>query len=165
MNRSNLGLSALAMVTMGLGLLSSNALAQQKSLKEQLVGTWTLVSVVEVYQDGRRENPWGLAVKGAVSFDGNGKVLLMIIGADLSAPSGKPQESSRMVVAYFGTYSVDEAAKTVTYTAERATTPNFDGLARKASVRLSGDELMQTSASIATPQGTFTPNLVFKRAK
>ena len=166
MNRSNLvRLSVIALIAMGLGLLSSNPLAQQKSLKEQLVGTWTLVSVVEVHQDGRRENPWGPAVKGAVSFDGNGKVLLMIIGADLSAPSGKPQESSRMVVAYFGTYSVDEAAKTVTYTAERATTPNFDGLARKASVRLNGDELMQTSASIATPQGTFTPNLIFKRAK
>jgi len=128
MNKYNLlGLSPIAMAAMGLALLSSNALAEQKSLKEQLVGTWTLVSVVEVHQDGRRENPWGPAVKGAVSFDGNGRVLLMIIGADLPAPSGKPQESSRMVVAYFGTYSVDEAAKTVTYTAERATTPNFDG--------------------------------------
>jgi hypothetical protein len=70
-----------------------------------------------------------------------------------------------MVVAYFGTYSVDEAAKTVTYTAERATTPSFDGLARKASVTVNGDELMQASAAITTPQGTFTPNLVFKRAK
>jgi hypothetical protein len=153
------------MTVVGLGLLSGNALAQQKSLKEQLVGTWTLASVVEVYQDGRKENPWGPAVKGAVSFDGNGKVLLMIIGADLPAPSGKPQESGRMVVAYFGTYAVDEAAKTVTYTAERATNSNFDGLARKASVTLNGDELLQTSASITTPQGTFTPNLVFKRAK
>ncbi len=70
-----------------------------------------------------------------------------------------------MVVAYFGTYAVDEAAKTVTYTAERATTPSFDGLARKASVTVNGDELIQASAPIATPQGTFTPNLVFKRAK
>jgi hypothetical protein len=166
MNPHNrLGLSVIAMTAIGLSLLPGNAQAQQKSLKEQLVGTWTLVSVTEVYQDGRKENPWGSAVKGSVSFDGNGKVLFMIIGADLPAPSGKPQESSRMVVAYFGTYLVDEAAKTVTYTAERATTPSFDGLARKASVTLNGDELMQASASIMTPQGTFTPNLVFKRAK
>src|SRR5215471_11018529 len=166
MNRQNrLGLSVIAMTAIGLSLLSGNARAQQKSLKEQLVGTWTLVSVVEVYQDSRKENPWGPAVKGAVSFDGNGKVLLMIVGADLPAPSGKPQESSRMVVAYFGTYSVDEAAKTVTYTAERATTPSFDGLARKASGTLNGDELRQTSAPVTGPQGTFTPNLVFRRAK
>jgi hypothetical protein len=164
MNRPNI-LSLSAITALGLAMLPGGAFAQQKALKEQLVGTWTLVSVSEVYQDGRKETPWGPAVKGAVSFDGNGKVTLMIIGADLPNPSGKPQESSRQVVAYFGTYSVDEAAKTVTYTAERATIPGFDGLARKASVTLSGDELMQASAPITTPQGTFTPNLVFKRAK
>jgi hypothetical protein len=158
-----IGLSAIMVV--GLSLLSHNALGQQKSLKEQLVGTWTLASVADVYQDGRRENSWGPAVKGAVSFDGSGHVMVIIIGANLSAASTKPQESKRMVVAYVGTYSVDEAAKTVTYTAERATDPSFDGRARKASVTLNGDELVQVSAPITTPQGTFNPNIVWKRAK
>ncbi len=45
MNRCNLvSLSAIGVIAMGLSLLSGNALAQQKSLKEQLVGAWTLVS-------------------------------------------------------------------------------------------------------------------------
>ena len=70
-----------------------------------------------------------------------------------------------MVVAHFGTYAVDEAAKTVTYTAERATTPSFDGLARRANVTVNGDELQQTSAPVTGPQGTFVPNIVFRRAK
>jgi Lipocalin-like domain len=164
MNRRNI-LSLSAITALGLALLPTGAVSQQKSLKDQLVGPWTLVSVSEVYQGGRKETPWGPAVKGAVSFDSNGKFTFMIIGGDLPNPSAKPQESGRQVVAYFGTYSVDEAAKTVTYTAERATTPSFDGLARKASVTVSGDELTQASAPITTPQGTFTPNLVFKRAK
>ena len=119
----------------------------------------------EVYPDGKTDHPWGPAVKGAVNFNPNGKVMLMIIGADLPTPSGKPQESSRQVVAYFGTYAVDDAANTVTYTAERATFPVFDGLARKATVTVSGDELTQKSASVTGPQGTFTPVLIFKRAK
>ena len=90
----------------------------------------------------------------------------MILGTDLpSPPQVNPPESKRTVVAYFGTYSVDEAAKTVTYTAERSTEPNFDGRARKASVTLNGDELVQVSAPITMPQGTFNPNLVWKRAK
>jgi hypothetical protein len=114
--------------------LTTSAFSQQKSLKDQLVGTWTLESVSEVYPDGKTEHPWGPAVKGAVNFAPNGKVMLMIIGGDLPSPSGKPQESNRQVVAYFGTYAVDDAANTVTYTAERATIPVFDGLARKASV-------------------------------
>jgi hypothetical protein len=108
--------------------------------------------VTEVHQDGRKDTPWGPAVKGAVNFDSNGKFTFMIIGADLPNPSGKPQESQRMVVAYFGTYSVDEAAKTVTYTAERATTPNFDGLARKASVTVTGDELVQAQQRSPLPR-------------
>jgi Lipocalin-like domain len=164
MNHFNI-LSLSAITALGLAMLPGNALAQQKSLKDQLLGPWTLVSVTEVHQDGRKDTPWGPAVKGAVNFDSTGKFTFMIIGADLPNPSGKPQESQRMVVAYFGTYSVDEAAKTVTYAAERATTPNFDGLARKASVTVNGDDLVQASAAIPTPQGSFIPNLVFKRAK
>ncbi len=158
-------ISLSATTVVGLSLLSHNALGQQKSLKEQLVGTWTLASVTDVYQDGRKENSWGPAVRGAVNFDGNGHFMLMIIGADLPAPSANPQESKRAVVAYFGTYSVDEAAKTVTYTGERATAPSFDGLARKASVTLNGDELVQVSAPVTSPKGTFNPNIVWKRAK
>jgi Lipocalin-like domain len=164
MNRRHI-LSLSAITALGLALLPTGAVSQQKSLKDQLLGPWTLVSVTEVQQDGKKETPWGPAVKGAVNFESNGKFTFMIIGADLPNPSGKPQESQRMVVAYFGTYLVDEAAKTVTYTAERATEPRFDGLARKASVTVNGDELMQASAAIAGPQGTFIPNLVFRRAK
>ena len=63
--RNLLGLSVI--VACGLALLPGSDVSQQKSLKDQLIGTWTLVSVVEVYQDGRKENPWGPAVKGAVS--------------------------------------------------------------------------------------------------
>jgi len=141
------------------------ATAQPQSLKEQVIGTWQIVSVEEVYPDGRIDRPWGPNMKGAVSFDQHGKVLLMIIGGDLPTPSGKPQESARQVVAYFGTYSVDEGAKTITYTAERATIPAFDGLARKATVTVTGEELRQSSAPVTGPQGTFTPQLVMRRAK
>ncbi len=164
MNRRHVGVLAI-LAMLGIAALPGSAPAQQKSLKEQLLGTWTLVSLAEVYPDGRRENPWGPDLKGAVNFDSSGKVMLMLIGADLPNPTGKPQESSRMVVAYFGTYAVDETAHTVTYTAERATTPVFDGLARKANVTVNGDELRQTSAPVTGPQGTFIPNLVFRRAQ
>src|SRR5215831_16336659 len=117
MNMRNV-LTLSAVMALGLSGLSGQTMAQQKTLKEQLVGTWNLVSVSEVYQDGKSQNPWGPNVKGAASFDPNGKMMFMIIGADLPSPSGKPQESTRMVVAYFGTYAVDETAKTVTFTAE-----------------------------------------------
>jgi Lipocalin-like domain len=164
MNRRTI-LSLSSIAALGLTLLPGSAISQEKSLKDQLVGPWTLASAVSIYQDGRKVNPWGPDVKGAVNFNRNGQFTFIIIGAELKSPSGVPEESQRLVVAYFGKYIVDEAAKTVTYTAERATTPRFDGLARKASVTVNGDEFMQASAAIAGPEGTFTPNLVFKRVK
>jgi hypothetical protein len=167
MNRLRiLTVTTMVLLCVGIALPAGTARAQQKSLKDQLLGTWTLVSVTDVYQDGRQENAWGPAVKGTVSFDGNSHFTFIIIGADLPNPSAKPpQESKRLVVAQFGTYAVDEAAKTVTYTYERSTNPNWDGTARKASVTVDGDEFKQASAPIETPQGTFTPTLVFKRTK
>src|SRR5215470_1117104 len=72
MNRCNLvSLSAVAVTAMGLSLSSSNALAQQKSLKEQLVGVWTLVSCDSTSANGARQpycadpNPNGILILDA----------------------------------------------------------------------------------------------------
>src|SRR5215470_9355797 len=140
-------------VACGLALLPADAWSQQKSLKDRLIGTWNLVSVSEDYGGGKIEkSPFGPNVKGAFNFSPGGEVMFMMIGADLPTPAAKPQESSRQVVAWFGKYSVDDAANTVTYTAEKATIP------------VSGDEFSQKSAPVSGPTGTFTPTLVFKRA-
>jgi hypothetical protein len=47
-------------VAMSLSLaLSSPALAQQKSVKEELVGAWTLISVNSEMDDGTKGEPFG----------------------------------------------------------------------------------------------------------
>ena len=43
---------SLTVVLMALAALGSDAVGQQKTLKELLVGTWTSVSVVETTADG-----------------------------------------------------------------------------------------------------------------
>jgi hypothetical protein len=89
--------------------LSGTAWSQSKSLKDQLVGNWELVSVTEDYGNGKVEKaPFGESVKGSYDFDPTGRAMLMIIGDDLPPnPSRMPQESSRKVVAWFGKYTVD----------------------------------------------------------
>jgi hypothetical protein len=53
MNRRNIvNLSAIA--ALGLGLLPGGTIAQTKSLKDQLVGTWTLTSIYNIQPDGTR---------------------------------------------------------------------------------------------------------------
>jgi hypothetical protein len=70
--------------------LTTPAFAQQKSLKDELPGSfWKLESVSEVYPDGRTEHPFGPNITGAISFNPNGKFMFMILGGDLPTPSGK----------------------------------------------------------------------------
>jgi len=89
----------------------------------------------------------------------------MIIERDLSSPSGSPRVSSRLVIAYYGKYSVDEASKVITYRAERSTYPAFGSGSRNASVTVSEDCMMQNSTPIVTPRGTIISQVVFERAK
>jgi len=171
MNRCNLAsLFAIAVTAIGLSLLSSNALAQQKSLKEQLVGTWTLVSC-DVTRDGTKQpqcadsNPNGILI-----FDASGRY------ATMTAARGRPKFSSGNrpalaaeeykaaamgLVANFGTWLVNEADKTITTHIEGALFPNVEGADVKSTVSLSGDELKLTTPSPASA----TDQAVWRRAK
>jgi hypothetical protein len=65
-------------------------------------------------------------------------------------------------VANFGTRSVDEAAKTLTYHIRGRTYPNQDGTNTESTVRLTGDEWTGT---IARTIGGRQSVIVWKRAK
>ena len=70
----------LAMTTtvlcLAVSLSSGDSLAQQKPLKEQLVGTWTLVSSDLVHLDGSKLKQFGANPKGINVFDANGRFFL-----------------------------------------------------------------------------------------
>jgi hypothetical protein len=51
--RITLAMTTAALLCLAAGLSASDSPAQQKSLKEQLVGTWTPVSPDQVRPDGR----------------------------------------------------------------------------------------------------------------
>src|SRR5215468_3953780 len=78
--RSILNLSAIT--ALGLVVSLNSATAQQKSLKEQLVGTWTFVSSTGKLADG--SPVWGTNPRGILSFDANGRVSTIIVRSDLT---------------------------------------------------------------------------------
>ena len=66
MNRRNI--SSLCVVTaLGLALLTGHAESQQKTLKEQLTGTWALVSNDNVDPDGTKRQLFGANQKASWS--------------------------------------------------------------------------------------------------
>jgi hypothetical protein len=129
--RSNLSISTIA--ALGLAMLPGSAVAQQKSLKEQLIGTWTLVSWEQDVANGPKFQRYGTSPKGYNIFDVNGRFYRMFARSDLpKLASGNPStptpdESKAIVsgaIGLFGTYAVDEAAKVVSLRIESSTFPN-----------------------------------------
>src|SRR4029077_277182 len=121
--RTALAMTTTALLYSAVGLSASDSLAQQKplqkSLKEQLVGTWTLVSSDQVRPDGSKLKQFGANPKGINVFDANGRFFLMIASADNSqiASNGWNQRNSEedgpvvKSIAYYGTYTVNEEVK------------------------------------------------------
>jgi hypothetical protein len=148
-----------AAASMACALLPNEAISQQKSLKEQLVGTWTYVSSTATLPDGR--SLWGTDPKGLMILTPNGRFSWQLFRSDRpkfaskNRMQGTPEENAadlRGSLAYFGTYSVDEAEKTITTVVEGSTFPNSEGETLKRTVtRITTDTLIYENPS--TTQG------------
>ncbi len=158
--------AGLTSLVLGLGL-TSISVAQQSTLKQQIIGTWTLVSVYDVAPDGKKSSDvWGEGVRGSVAYDSSGRFTYMIMSA------GRPKHTTITpltgrtpvgpMIGYFGTYSVNEADKSVTLSIERCTFPNWEGTDRKILLTVKGDQMSQT---LAPSPGATVPNIEWVRAK
>jgi len=134
----------------GIVLSSSFATAQQKSLKEQLIGTWTIVSNDNVAPDGTKRQLFGPNPKGILVLAANGHYTQIIVHPDRpnfkvnNRLEGTPEENTAAVhgtTATFGTWSVDEASTTLIVRNEGGMFPNQVGTESKRSVTLAGDQL------------------------
>jgi hypothetical protein len=166
--RSVLGITAMA--GLGLAMLLGNALGQQKSPKEQLLGTWSLVSIDAVRQDGNRVSLFGPKPKGIAMFDGGGHYIISVMRSDLPAfavndrMQGTAEENKAAThgtITYFGTYSVNEADRTILIRIDGSSFPNWNGADQKRLFALTGDELKLTVPPAPTGGGTI--EVVWKR--
>jgi len=171
MNRyTKLALTILALLGSGIALPASDAFAQQKSLKQQLVGTWIYASSTSTRADGTKTDRPGL--KGIVIYSGDGHFAFVSVTADLPKLANPDRarataEEARAVVAgsiaYYGTYSINEADKVLTAKVEGSTYANLIGTDQKRIITsLTADELRFTNPR--TPSGV-TLEFVWKRAK
>jgi Lipocalin-like domain len=150
--RTILATTTTALLCLATALSAGDSLAQQKSLQGQLVGTWTLVSSDQVLPDGSKLKQFGANPKGINVFDANGRFFLMVASAGNARiaskdPSNKTnsQEEGGLIVesiAYYGTYTVNEAEKVVFLHLDASTFPNQIGTDQKRTITsLTVDEL------------------------
>jgi hypothetical protein len=141
-------------------------------MKDQIVGTWTFVSALDVHPDGKKTDRWGPNGKGVFMFDPHGHYAQFITRSDLpkfaagTADKGTPEEHKAVLsgsVASFGTYTVNETDKTVTTHVEGSVFPNLIGRDQKRAITsLTADELKYTNPTTST--GT-SAEATWKRVK
>jgi len=170
MNRGRI-VGLMVVATVGFGLLSGVAVSQQRSLKEQLVGTWMLVSNENVNTDGTKRQIFGPNPKGIMILDADGRFALIAVNPDRPKFKGKTRldgtaEENKAVVAgtvaAFGTWSVEEATSTLITRIDASLFPNDEGSEQRRLITLAGDELKQVNLN---PGSGGRAEIVFKRAK
>jgi hypothetical protein len=152
-------------------LNASDTFAQGRSFKQEVIGTWTMVSNVNTRPDGAKYEALGPDPRGVFILDESGRFAITIIGAarpkfaNNNRLDGTADENKAAVhgaIAYFGTYTVNEADHTLNFHIERCTFPNWDGTEQKRSVTITGDEMKYTNTAAS---GGGKAELVWKRAK
>jgi len=158
------------MTALGLALVPSSTVAQQGTLKQQFVGTWTLVSLDTTASNGTKQ-PFliGANPRGILILDASGRFAMVAgrpdrpkLKTNSRSDAAEFGAAAREFVANFGTWSVSEADKTLTQHREAALSPNTEGTDAKDSVSLAGDELKLTGAVSAA--GSRVESL-YRRAK
>ena len=151
--------------------LTTTATAQ--TLKTQLIGTWDFVVAEVKAPDGKISYPCGETPKGILIFTPDGRFAQIHVASDLpkiasnNRLTGTPEEYAdimRRSLSVFGTYTVDEAKKTVTYHIVSASYPNLQGEAQTRTIdRLTADEFVNTNPNVAGGRGSASN--FYKRAK
>jgi hypothetical protein len=133
--RTTLTLTTMALLCSTVALPSGDAAAQQKSLKDQLVGTWTLVSYEDINPNGTKKQYLGANPRGILMLDAGGRYAWMQGSSDRPKLKGSRAEATAeefhaavgAFFATFGTWSVNEADKILTRRVEGVLIPNTEG--------------------------------------
>ena len=134
MNRRSI-LSLSTMMALGFVFLAGDAVAQQTPLKEQLVGTWTIVSADNTRPGGTKSPVFGPNPKGTQIYDTSGRFA----------------------------WSVNESDKTIITRIEASTFPNQEGQDQKRIITsVTADELRYVNPATTTGDKAET---VWKRVK
>jgi len=149
------------------------AAAQQKGLRDQLIGSWDFIVAEVVAPDGAKSFPFGETPKGILIFTSGGQFAQIHVAGDLpkiasnNRLTGTPEEYAtimRRSISIFGTYDVNEEKRTVTFNIVSSTYPNFIGERQERTIdKLTTEQFINTNPNVAGGRGRATN--IYKRAQ
>ncbi len=138
-------------------------------LRQKLIGVWTLAATYNILPDGKRFEPLGPEPKGQLALDAGGRFGWILLRPDipkvqsnnrLTATAEENSAVARGTLAYFGTWSVNEADSAITLKIEYSSFANLNATAQTRTLKLEGDQL--TIINPAGPTGG-TAYVIWKR--
>ena len=128
------------MVALFIATLIESAWTQNRSITDQLLGTWMFVSVISEADDGNKSEPFGSNPKGMIMFSTEGHFSLFQSKAEIprmplttSSTKATSEEAVAIcfagTIAYYGTYSVSEPDNSILVKVNASTFANGSGRA------------------------------------
>lgn len=114
-----------------------------------IVGTWRIARYQRWDAQGQIAAPYGDPPSGYVVFDGTGRAFVQMMRTPPVRPFTSPYEPTpeeardayHAYAGYYGSYTVDEAARVLTVRAEGSNWPAYTGTDQRRPFRLAGDTL------------------------
>ncbi|HKU95013.1 MAG TPA: lipocalin-like domain-containing protein [Vineibacter sp.] len=130
---------------------TGQATDEVRAVGQSLVGAWSLLECAEIMPDGSKRLPFGDHARGQVVYTADGRMSAQLVRADRAAfasddyrgaPVDVLAEAFQQYFGYFGSYTVDAGAGTVTHFIEGASFPNLENEAQVRTFRLEEDRLI-----------------------
>jgi hypothetical protein len=143
----------------------------QAAIREQLIGSWELVSITSHYQPRVSEfeagktprdfaQPYGPNAKGRLTFERNGRFASTILDSNGSKPSSDPEGAPAELVASAGTFSMYPRPKDVELI--------FDPGSRRSRAFIEIESLTAKELQFSTfgpPGNPWSSSFVYRRAE
>jgi len=157
-NRRNI-LTTSTVAVFGFGLMSGTAFAQgqlqqaasPKSMKELIVGSWSLLLVDTVAADGTRTPNYGPHPRGLLIFGPDGYYSLQgmsdirprfAANDKLKGTCDEYKAAVLGMISFFGRYTLDEQKKMLTMQVEASSYPNWDGTTQTRPIAVLTDDVL-----------------------
>ena len=134
------------------------------SLKDQIIGTWNFVVAEVTAPDGKKSFPFGETPKGILIFTSDGRFAQIHVASNVpkiasnNRLTGTPEEYAAIMqrsLSVFGSYTLDEEKKIVTYKMVSASFPNWEGVAQTRNIdKITTEEFVNTNAGVGGGRGS-----------
>jgi hypothetical protein len=176
MNRRNILTTSIS-AALGLGLMPGIAVAQgqaasPKSMKELIVGSWTLVLVDTVAADGTRTPNYGPHPLGLIIFTPDGYFSnqamsdirpKFAVNDKLKGTADEYKAAVLGMISFFGRYTIDEEKKMLTLHLIASSYPNWDGTTQTRPITVLTDDMLTWITPVSSAGGR--AEVAFQRAK